>query len=379
MESLQINGTSEALKVAGSIHGVRDKHLIRKLHGVNGTLEDMNSLMTIDKAYRALNLPPPRIKEVYAIHPGEVSSVARRKEEKFEGYPILTKTPSEIWRTEGLKWEQPRPLRDNPARDKSRYYEYHKVHGHDTNDCWHLKKQIEKYHADGDLKHLVGQKKGEKTPKEGKKKDGEVVHEIYTISGKAEDSKFNSKRRTRNLEVWMCTLLTVPACDGCYNTNSLNITAFIRRYKMHRVFVDTGSSSDILYEHAFKKMSWEDQQLMEKVDYPVMGFSGEMVKISLPLTIGEGRKQCTINITKVSNGVSALFKKVEKIFSGVSSRGVFDLVYKPRTTIKAEAITDFIADAPEGFRGAVEGWRRRKRRKYVKYILTELLVPMAWE
>ncbi|KAD0423211.1 hypothetical protein E3N88_44289 [Mikania micrantha] len=51
LESLQINGTTEALKVAGFIHGVRDKHLIRKLHGVNGTPEDMNTLMTIAKAY----------------------------------------------------------------------------------------------------------------------------------------------------------------------------------------------------------------------------------------------------------------------------------------------------------------------------------------
>ncbi|KAD4982873.1 hypothetical protein E3N88_19544 [Mikania micrantha] len=185
LADLQINGTTEALKVAGFIHGVRDKHPIRKLHGVNGTPEDMNSLMTIAKAYvqqeksvtassewesrkaerkggstQAPLTPTVRKSSVetserLAYHrrdsgrytpytPREVSIVAQRKDEKHETYPTLTKTPSEIWRTEGLKWEQPRPLKDNPARDKSKYCDYHRVHGHDTNDCWQLKKQIEK-------------------------------------------------------------------------------------------------------------------------------------------------------------------------------------------------------------------------------------------
>ncbi|KAD2806282.1 hypothetical protein E3N88_39659 [Mikania micrantha] len=99
----------------------------------------------------------------------------------------------------------------------------------------------------------------------------------------------------------MCTPLLMPASDGCYSTSSLNITAMVGKYKMHRIFIDTGSSSDILYEHAFRKMSWEDQQLMEWVDYPVMGFSGEMNKpmgkINLPLIIGEGKKQRKVNLT----------------------------------------------------------------------------------
>ncbi|KAL8257462.1 hypothetical protein R6Q59_029503 [Mikania micrantha] len=70
---------------------------------------------------------------------------------------------------------------------------------------------------------------------------------------------------------------------------------------MCRIFIDTGSSLNILYEHAFRRMSWEDQQSMERVDCPLMGFSGERVKpmgkISLPVTIGEGRNQRVINLT----------------------------------------------------------------------------------
>ncbi|KAD4586583.1 hypothetical protein E3N88_24184 [Mikania micrantha] len=300
-----INGTTEALKVAGFIHGVRDKHLIRKLPGVNGTPEDMNALMTIAKAYvqqeksvtasaewehrknerKMANVPvqssyagrkssveanmksPPFRSETgrFAPYtPREVSIVARKKEEKQETYPALTKTPGEIWRTKGLKWEQPRPLRDNPARDKSRHCDYHRVHG-------------------------------EKLSREEEKAEGKTVHEIFAIKTQAGNTNSIPKRRGDILEAWMCAPLLMPASDGCYSTSSLNITAMVGKYKMHRIFIDTGSSSDILYEHAFRKMSWEDQQLMERVDYPVMGFSGEMVKpmgkINLPLIIGEGKKQ----------------------------------------------------------------------------------------
>ncbi|KAD4384164.1 hypothetical protein E3N88_24332 [Mikania micrantha] len=109
--------------------------------------------------------------------PREVSIVARKKEEKQETYPALTKTPGEIWRTEGLKWEQSRPLRDNPARDKSRHCDYHCMHGHDTDDCWHLKKQIEKFVSNGDLKHLKVQKKGEKPSREEEKAEGKTEME----------------------------------------------------------------------------------------------------------------------------------------------------------------------------------------------------------
>ncbi|KAD5961337.1 hypothetical protein E3N88_12810 [Mikania micrantha] len=174
LESLQINGTTEALKVAGFIHGVRDKHLIRKLHGVNGTPEDMNALMTIAKAY------VQQEKSVTASVDWEnrksekkttstLAQPSRKKEEKQETYPALTKTPGEIWRTEGLKWEHPRPLRDNPARDKAKYCDYHRVHGHNTDDCWHLKKQIEKFVSNGGLKHLQEPKMGEKRQKQKRK------------------------------------------------------------------------------------------------------------------------------------------------------------------------------------------------------------------
>ncbi|KAL8247276.1 hypothetical protein R6Q59_008492 [Mikania micrantha] len=231
--------------------------------------------------------------------PREVSIVAQRKDEKHETYPALTKTPGEIWWTEGLKWEQPRPLKDNPARDKSTYCDYHHVHGHDTNDCWHLKRQIEKFHSNGNLKHLVAQKKGEKASKEGEK----VIHEIYTIGSKDEDVRNRCKRRAESWRAWMYMPLTVPASDGCYSTRSLNITALVGRYKMRRIFVDTGSSSDILYEHAFRRMSWEDQQLMERVDYPVMGFSGEMVK---PILKKDPKKKIREGPTMVKQGYADL-------------------------------------------------------------------------
>ncbi|KAC9158011.1 hypothetical protein E3N88_46282 [Mikania micrantha] len=200
LESLQINGRTEALMVAGFIHGVRDRHLIRKLHGVNGTPEDMNSLMTIAKAYvqqeklvtasaewegrkndkkggstQAQPAPPVRKSFVetsgrvtnpsrelgrYTPYtPREVSSIAQKRDEKREDYPALTKTTSEIWRTEA-------------------------------------------------------QKKREKAPKEDEKVGGKTVQEIYAIGNEAGSPRCDLKRRAEVLEAWMCMPLTVPASEA---------------------------------------------------------------------------------------------------------------------------------------------------------------------
>ncbi|KAD5802628.1 hypothetical protein E3N88_13988 [Mikania micrantha] len=316
LESLQINGTIEALKVAGFIHGQRrmSNKKNRSRPARNGKVERLrkkgrNTQAPLTQIVRKSSVEAGGRPAYYhrdsgrytPYTPREVSVVDEMKDERHETYPMLIKTPSEIWRTKGLKWEQPRPLKDNPARDISKYCDYHRMHDHDTNDCWHLKKQIEKFHSNGELKHLIAHKKGEKALKEGEKTDGKVIHEIYAIGGENEGVRLSRKRCAETRISWICTPLTVPTNDGFYSTRSFNITTLVGKYKMRRIFINTGSSSDILYEHTFRRMSWEDQQAMERVDYPVMGFSGERVKpmgkISLPVTIGKGRKQRVINLT----------------------------------------------------------------------------------
>ncbi|KAL0385969.1 UNVERIFIED_CONTAM: hypothetical protein Sradi_2991200 [Sesamum radiatum] len=67
------------------------------------------------------------------------------------------------------------------------------------------------------------------------------------------------------------------------------ITALLANYEIERVFIDSGSSVDILFGEAYDQMQLGDVPL-EAVDTALYGFTGEVVHpkdmISLLLTLG---------------------------------------------------------------------------------------------
>ncbi|KAL0373708.1 UNVERIFIED_CONTAM: hypothetical protein Sradi_3286500 [Sesamum radiatum] len=73
----------------------------------------------------------------------------------------------------------------------------------------------------------------------------------------------------------------------------------LANYEVGRIFVDSGSSADILFGEAYDQMNLGDVSL-EKVNTSLYGFAGEVVHprgmVSLPLTLGRGttRKTCLL-------------------------------------------------------------------------------------
>ncbi|KAL0411328.1 UNVERIFIED_CONTAM: hypothetical protein Slati_3722500 [Sesamum latifolium] len=85
-----------------------------------------------------------------------------------------------------------------------------------------------------------------------------------------------------------------------YQANDASvITALLANYEIERVFVDSGSSADILFGEAYDQMQLGDVPF-EGVDTSLYGFAGEVVHlrgmISLPLTLGTSplRKTCLL-------------------------------------------------------------------------------------
>ncbi|KAD6119265.1 hypothetical protein E3N88_10557 [Mikania micrantha] len=74
-----------------------------------------------------------------------------------EKFTPLTKSPSEILATEKAKtfFQKPQPLRNASRPNPDEYCEFHKCHGHKTDDCIHLRKEIEVEVKSGKLSHLV--------------------------------------------------------------------------------------------------------------------------------------------------------------------------------------------------------------------------------
>ncbi|KAL0444235.1 UNVERIFIED_CONTAM: hypothetical protein Slati_2146200 [Sesamum latifolium] len=88
------------------------------------------------------------------------------------------------------------------------------------------------------------------------------------------------------------------------NNDALIITAVFADYEVGRIFIDSGSSADILFGEAYDQMQLGDV-FLKKVNTSLYGFSGEVVHprgmISLPLTLGAGttRKTCMLKFLVV--------------------------------------------------------------------------------
>ncbi|KAK1351824.1 hypothetical protein POM88_053965 [Heracleum sosnowskyi] len=91
-------------------------------------------------------------------------------------------------------------------KNGSKYCDYHKDKGHNTDECYHLKKLIEKMIKDGELNHFVKDLRDKLAPRKDKRKepeDGErYMGELKTISGGStldRDSKTTKKRYVRQV------------------------------------------------------------------------------------------------------------------------------------------------------------------------------------
>ncbi|KAL0449449.1 UNVERIFIED_CONTAM: hypothetical protein Slati_1501300 [Sesamum latifolium] len=88
------------------------------------------------------------------------------------------------------------------------------------------------------------------------------------------------------------------------HNDALAIAAMIANYEVGRIFIDSGSSADILFGEAYNQMQLGDVSL-EKVNTSLYGFAGEVVRpqgmVLLPLTMGRGttRKTCLLKFLVV--------------------------------------------------------------------------------
>ncbi|GKC99955.1 hypothetical protein Tco_1170230 [Tanacetum coccineum] len=86
---------------------------------------------------------------------------------RHDRFTPLVKTPKEIIAMDTVKFKAPSPmsgLAEN--RNKNKFCEFHGDKGYSTNECIHLRKQIEKAVRYGQLSHLIkelkqGSNKGE--------------------------------------------------------------------------------------------------------------------------------------------------------------------------------------------------------------------------
>nr|XP_027118246.1 uncharacterized protein LOC113735440 [Coffea arabica] len=168
----------------------------------------------------------------------------------------------------------PRPLAgDKNQRDQGLYCAYHRDVGHDTEDCRHLKKEIEKLIRRGHL---------------GQGTCGGDSHTARRNNRPSPSGESSNKRLKMYEEIIYGPEDAVPLASN--NHEAIVIEVITCNYKVKKVYIDNGSAIDVLYYKTFKELQLEDKQLI-LVRTPLIGFAGPPVRpegmITLMVTVGE--------------------------------------------------------------------------------------------
>ncbi|GJY36511.1 reverse transcriptase domain-containing protein [Tanacetum coccineum] len=184
LESRDVKGAPECMRISGFVHGITNPELIKRLHDkIPKTVDEMMRVTTsfLRGEVAASNHERKKMFPPWKQHEGSQKQNFKkggfrnqqRSERKQDRFSLLTKTPKEIFALDKGKFKAPPPM-TTPVekRNHAKFCEFHGEVGHNTDECMHLKKQIEEMLKAGKLSHLIKELKqnnGKEQPKVVKK------------------------------------------------------------------------------------------------------------------------------------------------------------------------------------------------------------------
>ncbi|XP_011101731.1 uncharacterized protein LOC105179796 [Sesamum indicum] len=232
-----------------------------------------------------------------------------------------------------IEEEEVNAMKDSERRERE--HTFHRERGHNTEECFQLTNEIERLVRQGYFQDRVppnckisketmrsrsrsrdrnpGPSKTEKAPPSGNNEPTKGV--IYTIAGSSSsgDSSRTRKRCSRTMssgrgrefvpKVEEEEAISFDSSDKPEESGDMNDPMFIRlditNFTVHKVWVDSGSSADIIFKSVVDKIGLENARL-EPVKTPLVSFGGSEVAslgtIELPVSMGDEPKRKTLMV-----------------------------------------------------------------------------------
>ncbi|GJX56478.1 reverse transcriptase domain-containing protein [Tanacetum coccineum] len=300
-----MKGAPECMKISGFMYGFTNPKLIKRLHDkIPKSLDEMMRVTTAFLRGEVAALNCERKKSFPSWKQQEAGLKQNFKKGGFRNqqrpklkqdmFTLLTKTPKEILALDKGKFKPPPPMTTPiEKRNANKFCEFHGEVGHTTDVCMHLKRQIEEMLKAGKLLHLI------KELKQSNGKDQAMAAKKEETSGKDKSlailmvqpwQRVARKKITQTFSPE--SVISFPLLGEEDGTEGpMIIKAEMRGHCVHYMYVDGGSSLEILYEHCFKRFCPEVRNQMIPATTPLVGFSGEIIwslgKISLLVKIGD--------------------------------------------------------------------------------------------
>nr|GEY42812.1 reverse transcriptase domain-containing protein [Tanacetum cinerariifolium] len=257
----RMKGAPECMRIFGFMHAVNNPELTKRLNEhVPNTMKEMMTATT-------------------AFIRGETAAASKKKGHiswKLQDQPKRHASERRSDFRAG-KFKPPPPMvTPVDKRSNSKFYDFHNDKGYNTDECVQLKKQIKEFVRAGKLSRLIKEiKQGRDQPKLGKKevpvKDKSM--EIYMVQPWHRTTRQKvTQSFARVREITFPPLATSTGTEG-----PLVIEAEIGGHMIHRMYVDEGSSTEVLYEHCFNRLRPKIKSQMVSSMTSLTGFSGETI------------------------------------------------------------------------------------------------------
>ncbi|GJU59699.1 reverse transcriptase domain-containing protein [Tanacetum coccineum] len=253
LDSKDVKGALECMRISGFVHGITNPELIKRLHDKTPkTVDEMMRVTTsilrgevaTSNHKRKKSFPPWKQQESshrQNFKKGGFQS-QQRLERKQDRFTLLTKTPKEIFALEKGKFKAPPPM-TTPEQPKAA-------------------------------------KKGEPLRKD-KALAVLMVQSWERVSRQKITQSFSS-----NPTIFFPLLDENEGTEG-----TMIIEVEIGGHCIHRMYVDGGSALEILYEHCFTRLRLEIKNQLVQATTPLIGFSAKIIwpirQIHLLVKIGD--------------------------------------------------------------------------------------------